>query len=113
MEPFLENQPLEVLEIDQPLPLRSHVTVVLDGEPTDFELAMNGKVLLNAAIDAGVDAPWSCRAGVCCTCKARLLEGKVEMKTHYGLTEEEIEQGYILTCQSHPVTDRVVVDYDV
>ena len=89
------------------------VTVIFDGEKTEFELDTNGKPIVDAAIDAGIDAPWSCHAGVCCTCKAKLLEGKVEMKSHHALTSEEIAEGYILTCQSHPLTEQVVVDYDV
>lgn len=90
-----------------------HVTVILDGEKTRFELTSDGKAIVDAANEAGVDAPWSCHAGVCCTCKARVLEGKVLMKQRYGLLDEEIEQGYILTCQSHPITETLVLDYDV
>ncbi|MCC7246525.1 MAG: 2Fe-2S iron-sulfur cluster binding domain-containing protein [Saprospiraceae bacterium] len=95
------------------MPVLSQVTVILDGEHTQFELSSDGKAIVDAAIDAGVDAPWSCHAGVCCTCKARVLEGKVDMKLRYGLLDEEVADGYILTCQSHPLTETLVVDYDV
>jgi ring-1,2-phenylacetyl-CoA epoxidase subunit PaaE len=93
--------------------MASQITVIFDGERIDFELEADGKAIVDAAIDAGVDAPWSCKAGVCCTCKAKLLEGKVEMKSQHALTDEELEQGFILTCQSHPRSERLVVDYDV
>jgi len=92
----------------------STITMSLDGRSFDFKLAFNSSLtLLDAALQQGADLPYACKGGVCCTCKARLLEGKVEMDVHWGLEEEEIEQGYILTCQSHPVTDKVVVDFDV
>ena len=94
-------------------PVQCQVTVIFDGERTLFELSSDGKAIVDAAIDAGVDAPWSCHAGVCATCRAKVLEGKVRMTSHHALTAEEIEEGYILSCQSHPVTARVVVDYDV
>lgn len=96
-----------------PIQVMCKVTVILDGEKTEFELSSNGKALVDAAIEAGVDAPWSCHAGVCCTCKAKLLEGEVHMKQNYGLLPEEVEDGYILTCQSHPRSETLVVDYSV
>jgi ring-1,2-phenylacetyl-CoA epoxidase subunit PaaE len=88
------------------------VTVIMDGTETTFSLSGNGKAILDAAIDAGVDAPFSCKGAVCATCRAKLKAGKVNMDMNYALTDEEVEQGYILTCQSHPVTPEVVVDYD-
>jgi len=57
--------------------------------------------------------PFACKGGVCCTCKAKLIEGEVEMTVNYALEKEEVEAGYILSCQSHPKTDKVVVDFDV
>jgi ring-1,2-phenylacetyl-CoA epoxidase subunit PaaE len=93
---------------------KSKITVKLDGRSFDFDLSMNSEmVILDAALNQGADLPFACKGGVCCTCKARLLEGKVEMDVHWGLEEEEIEKGYILTCQSHPKTERVVVDFDI
>ena len=68
---------------------------------------------MDAALKQGADLPFACKGGVCCTCKARLLEGEVSMDVHWGLEEEEIEEGYILACQSHPKTEKVVVDFDV
>jgi ring-1,2-phenylacetyl-CoA epoxidase subunit PaaE len=92
---------------------KSKITVKLDGRSFDFELAFDGDVILDAALKQGADLPFACKGGVCCTCKARLLEGKVQMDVHWGLEQEEIDKGYILTCQSHPVTGRVVVDFDI
>ncbi|TMI86292.1 MAG: phenylacetate-CoA oxygenase/reductase subunit PaaK [Bacteroidetes bacterium] len=92
---------------------RSKITVKLDGISFDFELGMNDVPILDAALKQGADLPFACKGGVCCTCKARLIQGEVDMEVHWGLEEEEIEQGYILTCQSHPKTETVVVDFDI
>ncbi|HET9430979.1 MAG TPA: 2Fe-2S iron-sulfur cluster-binding protein, partial [Chitinophagaceae bacterium] len=96
---------------EQPL---SKVTVKLDGRSFNFELPLNrSSSILDAALKQGADLPYACKGGVCCTCKARLLEGEVSMDVHWGLEDEEVEQGYILTCQSHPKTSQVVVDFDI
>lgn len=92
---------------------RSKITVKLDGRTFSFDLSMTGNVsILDAALGQGADLPYACKGGVCCTCKAKLLEGEVAMDVHWGLEQEEIEEGFILTCQSHPVTEKVVVDFD-
>lgn len=91
----------------------AQVTVIMDGDETTFELASDGKNILDAAMDQDVDVPFSCKGGVCCTCRAKVLEGKVHMKTNYALTEDEVAEGFILTCQAHPLTPVVIVDYDV
>ncbi|HVX28254.1 MAG TPA: 1,2-phenylacetyl-CoA epoxidase subunit PaaE [Parafilimonas sp.] len=91
----------------------SHVTVKLDGRSFQFDLPFNSKSILDAALTTGADLPYACKGGVCTTCKAKLLQGKVEMDVNYGLEPEEVEAGYILTCQSHPLTENVVVDFDV
>ncbi len=88
------------------------VTVIMDDEEIEFNLDSDGLVILDAAIDEGIDAPYSCKGAVCCTCKAKLLEGSVRMEMNYALSDEEIEDGFILTCQSHPTSAKVVVDYD-
>jgi len=75
-------------------------------------LAANGPSILEAAMAQGADLPFSCKSGVCCTCKARLLEGDVEMDVVYGLEPDEIDRGFILTCQSHPRSAKLVVDFD-
>ena len=91
----------------------SRVTVKLDGISFGFDLPFDGDTILEAALKQGADLPYSCKGGVCATCKARLLEGKVDMDVHYALEQEEIDEGYILTCQSHPRTDAVMVDFDI
>ncbi|PCJ87008.1 MAG: phenylacetic acid degradation protein [Flavobacteriales bacterium] len=90
----------------------SNVTVVMDGDETTFELSTDGLAILDAAHDAGVDAPFSCKGAVCSTCRAKLMKGKVKMDMNYALTDSEVEDGYILTCQSHPITADVEVNYD-
>jgi len=92
---------------------RSRISVKLDGRTFDFDLGMNDEPILDAALKQGADLPYACKGGVCCTCKAKLIEGEVDMEVHWGLEEEEIEQGFILTCQSHPKTEKVVVDFDI
>jgi ring-1,2-phenylacetyl-CoA epoxidase subunit PaaE len=92
----------------------SKITIKLDGRSFDFEIPINSdKVILDAALEQGADLPYACKGGMCCTCKAKLMEGEVTMDVHWGLEEDEIEKGYILTCQSHPKTEKVIVDFDI
>ena len=89
------------------------VAVIVGGARTEFEMPLDSDdSLLDAAIDAGADAPFSCKGGVCSTCRAKVLEGKVDMDVNYALEDHEVEEGFVLTCQSHPLTDTVVLDYD-
>jgi ring-1,2-phenylacetyl-CoA epoxidase subunit PaaE len=90
---------------------KSNITIKLDGVSFDFELS-NRESILDAALAQGADLPFACKGGVCCTCKAKLLAGEVIMDVHYGLEPDEIAAGFILTCQSHPKTQKVVVDFD-
>lgn len=92
---------------------KSKITVKLDGISFDFELSQKGDAILDAALKHGADLPYACKGGVCCTCRAKLVEGEVDMEVNYGLEPDEIEQGFILTCQSHPKSEKVVVDFDV
>lgn len=92
--------------------MKSKITVKLDGISFDFDLGFEGDAILDAALKQGADLPYACKGGVCCTCRAKLLEGEVDMDINYGLEPEEIEQGFILTCQSHPRTEKIVVDFD-
>ena len=91
----------------------SKVSVTLDGITFDFDLTYNGNSVLDAALKQGADLPYACKGGVCCTCKAKLLEGSVAMDENWGLEPDEVAAGFILTCQSHPTTPRIVVDFDV
>jgi ring-1,2-phenylacetyl-CoA epoxidase subunit PaaE len=85
--------------------------IVLDGKTHHLSMAADDRVL-DAALDSGLDLPYSCKGGVCCTCRARVLEGKVEMEKNYTLEQWEIDKGFVLTCQARPLTERVVVSYD-
>jgi ring-1,2-phenylacetyl-CoA epoxidase subunit PaaE len=88
------------------------VTVRLDGRASDFALRPDGPSVLEAAQGVRSDVPFACKGGVCGTCRARVVEGSVAMDVNYALEPEEIERGYVLTCQSHPTSARLVVDYD-
>jgi ring-1,2-phenylacetyl-CoA epoxidase subunit PaaE len=90
---------------------RHRLEVVLDGKTHQLAMGDDDRVL-DVALDAGLDLPYSCKSGVCCTCRARVLEGKVEMEKNFTLEAWEIAKGFVLTCQSRPLTERVVVSYD-
>jgi ring-1,2-phenylacetyl-CoA epoxidase subunit PaaE len=92
---------------------KSNVTIKLDGRTFSFELSNKGHNILDAALQEGADLPYACKGGVCCTCRAKLVEGEVTMDVNYALEEDEIKNGFILTCQSHPVTEQVVIDFDI
>lgn len=92
---------------------KSRVKARLDGISFEFDANYEDEAILDAALATGADLPYSCKGGVCCTCKAKLLVGKVQMDVSYGLEPEEIEQGFILTCQAHPLTDKVSIDFDI
>lgn len=91
----------------------SQVTLKLDGSRMVFDLAHHGPSILDAALSHGADLPYSCKGGVCATCKCLLEEGEVSMDVNYALEPEEIERGFILACQSHPISEQVTVNYDV
>jgi len=90
----------------------AQIKVIQDDMEFEFLLPSDGSTLLDAAMRAGADLPFSCKGGVCATCKARILEGEVEMDINYGLEPDEVAAGYVLTCQSHPKSKRVVVSFD-
>lgn len=106
---ILKTQPEEVEDDGN----KSEISIKLDGRSFSFNLGASEENILNAALKQGADLPFACKAGVCCTCKAKLISGKVTMDVNYALEEEEVEQGYILTCQSHPASEKVVIDFDV
>ena len=89
-----------------------NVTVVADGRSVQFELGADGENILDAALDAGVDLPFACKGGVCATCKAKLISGNVEMDINHALESKEIEAGMVLSCQAHPTSEDVVIDFD-
>lgn len=88
------------------------MTVIMDDEEFDFELKTSGASILQAAQDAGADVPFSCKGGVCCTCRAKVIEGTASMDMNFALEDDEVEQGFVLTCQAHPTSERVVVSFD-
>ncbi len=90
----------------------ANITVLQYGIETNFTLSTTSVSILEASIEAGVDAPFSCKGGVCCTCRAKVIEGQVKMDANFALTDKEVEDGYVLTCQAHPITQKVVVDFD-
>lgn len=91
---------------------QTQAVVVLDGAQRSFTLDKHNESLLDAALRHDLDAPYSCKAGVCSTCKAKVIEGEVEMLVNHALEDYEVEQGYILSCQSYPLTDSVKISYD-
>jgi ring-1,2-phenylacetyl-CoA epoxidase subunit PaaE len=90
----------------------AEVTIIMDGKERTITVDPKDKIL-DAALKAGLDAPYSCRSAICSTCMAKLEEGKVEMEMNHVLTDGELEERYIVTCQSRPTTDKVVINYDV
>ena len=86
-------------------------SVTLNGETRSLTISADTS-LLQAAVENNIDAPFACKSGICSTCKARLIEGEVEMITNHALEDYEVEAGFILSCQSYPVTDKVAWDYD-
>jgi len=97
---------------DAPFTGKAKVKLIYDGNEVEFE--MNEKeTVLSAALDAGYDPPYSCMVAACCTCRAKLMEGKVVMDDRESLTDAEINRGYVLTCQAHPKTATVVLNFDI
>jgi ring-1,2-phenylacetyl-CoA epoxidase subunit PaaE len=87
------------------------LTVVLDGKPHQMRMNKDERVL-DVALNAGLDLPWSCRGGVCCTCRAKVMEGSVQMDKNFTLEPWETDKGFVLSCQARPTTDSLVVSYD-
>lgn len=108
-----QNKNTAKLNIEDSSSPKSNVTIKVDGRSFSFDLSFKGKSILDEALQQGADLPFACKGGVCCTCRAKLLEGNVSMDVNYALEQEELEQGFILTCQSHPVSNKVVIDFDV
>ena len=90
----------------------SKISVKLDGIMFDFDLAQEGESILDAALKQGADLPYACKGGVCTTCKAKVLNGDVRMDVNWGLEPDEVAQGFVLTCQSHPTSENVTIDFD-
>lgn len=89
-----------------------HVNVTLDGGQQPFTMKQGGETLLDGAIRAGIDVRYSCKSGVCATCRAKLIRGQVDMDANYALEDYEIARGFILTCQSYPISSEISLDFD-
>src|SRR4029450_3896291 len=87
-------------------------TVTLDGTTRTYTLEKGKENLLDAGLRNGIELPYSCKGGVCSTCRCRLVSGEVDMDVNFALEDYEVERGFILACQSYPVTDKVVVTFD-
>jgi ring-1,2-phenylacetyl-CoA epoxidase subunit PaaE len=90
----------------------TQVTVIMDGHKKAFEMPRSGANIVDAAAEQGIELPYSCKGGVCATCRCHLRDGKVEMAVNYGLEPWEVDQGFVLACQSRPLTDAILLDYD-
>ena len=99
-------------KVAEPGHTECEVTAVLDGVTRTFTLEKGRESILDAGLKAGVELPYSCKSGACSTCRAKLITGEVDMDVNFALEDYELARGFVLTCQSHPVTDRVTVDYD-
>jgi ring-1,2-phenylacetyl-CoA epoxidase subunit PaaE len=88
------------------------VTVIMDGHKKRFEMPRSGANIVDAAAEQGIELPYSCKGGVCATCRTHLRSGSVDMATNYGLEPWEVEKGFVLACQSTPTSDELLLDYD-
>jgi ring-1,2-phenylacetyl-CoA epoxidase subunit PaaE len=93
-------------------PDQAEVSILIDGRRRSFTMKMDDETVLDAAARAGIELPFSCRAGVCSTCRTKVVRGAVEMAQNYALEEWELEQGYVLACQSRVKTSTLELDYD-
>ena len=98
-------------ELTEPHEGDSTITIIVDDETETFTMSKSTSIL-EAALDKGLDAPYSCQGGICSTCIAKITEGKAEMRKNQILTDAEIAEGFVLTCQAHPTTATLTVDYD-
>ena len=90
----------------------ARITIVRDGLTREVPFGAGDESVLAAAARAGLDVPWSCRSGVCATCRAKLIEGQVRMARNFALGADELAAGFVLTCQAHPISERIVVSFD-
>ena len=115
--PVAAGEPLAVAAAAAPRPSAAaasgaEVTVIMDGRRRRFSMERGGDVILDAAQAAGFDLPFSCRAGVCSTCRAKLVSGSAEMAHNMALEDWEVEAGYILCCQARPTSAALEISYD-
>jgi len=111
-ELFVADEAEEATPLDLDRDVDSAVTVILGGRRTDLTVRSSGPSILDAVLPLRADAPYACRDGVCATCRAMVIEGEVRMQRSSGLDPDEVVAGYVLACQAHPVSERVVLDFD-
>jgi ring-1,2-phenylacetyl-CoA epoxidase subunit PaaE len=97
---------------DTPRQGAARVTLIMDGHRQTFDMPADSDNIVDAAAECGIELPYSCKGGVCATCRTFLREGEVEMRTNYALEPWEVEKGFVLACQSRPVTEIITIDYD-
>ena len=107
----LGGRPRPKVAIAPEAPPKAVASLIVDGKRKDVPVA-EGEAILDAALRAGMDLPYACKGGMCSTCRAKIVEGETQMDVNYSLEPWELEAGFVLTCQAHPVSSRVVVDYD-
>jgi len=107
----LGGKPRAKVQIAPEAPPKAIASLIVDGKRKDVPIA-EGEAILDAALRAGMDLPYACKGGMCSTCRAKVVEGETVMDLNYSLEPWELEAGFVLTCQAHPVSSRVVVDYD-
>jgi ring-1,2-phenylacetyl-CoA epoxidase subunit PaaE len=105
------GKPRPKVQVAPEAPPKAVASLIVDGKRKDVPIA-EGEVVLDAALRAGMDLPYACKGGMCSTCRAKVVEGEVTMDVNYSLEPWELEAGFVLTCQAHPVSSRLVVDYD-
>lgn len=107
----LGGKPRPKAAIVEGTPPKAVAALIVDGKRREVPVA-EGEAILDAALRAGMDLPFACKGGMCSTCRAKIVEGETRMEVNYSLEPWELEAGFVLTCQAHPVSGRVVVDYD-
>jgi ring-1,2-phenylacetyl-CoA epoxidase subunit PaaE len=112
VELFSSQTPAKPISATNEPKIEANVKIIMDGIEQELHIDSDGESILDAAYKSGLDVPFACKGGVCCTCKAKVLEGSVKMDVNYALEPDEVANGYILTCQSHPTSEKVVVSFD-
>jgi ring-1,2-phenylacetyl-CoA epoxidase subunit PaaE len=96
----------------RPMQRLARVTYIVDGIKREVQFQREHGSLLEAGAAAGLDLPFSCKGGMCCTCRAKLIEGEVRMRKNFALEQADLDAGFVLTCQSYPLSERVLVSFD-
>lgn len=112
VELFTSQTTLKPASVSNEPKIEANVRIILDGIEMDLNIDSDGESVLDSAYKAGMDVPFACKGGVCCTCKAKVLSGSVKMDVNYALEPDEVQNGYVLTCQAHPTSEKVVISFD-